>query len=45
LVARLRSGGRVWPETEAQVRAFIIASSQGSDPRRRKSAEQSGVAA
>lgn len=23
LVERLRSGGRVWPETEAQVRAFM----------------------
>jgi hypothetical protein len=24
LVARLRSGGRVWPETEAKVRSFIL---------------------
>lgn len=25
LVSRLRKGGRIWPETEANVRAFIIA--------------------
>lgn len=25
LVERLRSGGRIWPETEAKVRAFIRA--------------------
>lgn len=25
LVPRLRSGGRIWPETEAKVRAFIRA--------------------
>lgn len=25
LVERLRSGGRIWPETEAEVRAFMIA--------------------
>lgn len=24
LVERLRSGGRVWPETEQKVRAFIV---------------------
>jgi hypothetical protein len=24
LVERLRSGGRIWPETEAQIRAFMI---------------------
>lgn len=24
LVERLRNGGRVWPETEEQVRAFIV---------------------
>tara|TARA_Y100000310_G_C20638556_1_gene792569 strand:+ start:749 stop:1036 length:288 start_codon:yes stop_codon:yes gene_type:complete len=24
LVARLRGGGRVWPETEAKVRSFIL---------------------
>lgn len=23
LVARLRNGGRVWPETEAKIRAFL----------------------
>lgn len=23
LVERLRAGGRIWPETEAQIRAFI----------------------
>jgi hypothetical protein len=36
LVSRLRSGGRVWPETEAQVRAFIIANSHRSQSCRRK---------
>lgn len=28
LVERLRSGGRIWPETEAQVRGFMIAERQ-----------------
>ena len=32
LVERLRAGGRVWPETEAQIRAFII--SRSRDARR-----------
>ncbi len=27
LVERLRKGGRVWPETEAQIRAFMAARS------------------
>jgi hypothetical protein len=27
LVERLRAGGRVWPETEDQIRAFIAARS------------------
>ena len=25
IVARLRAGGRVWPETEAQLRGFMLA--------------------
>lgn len=28
LLERLRSGGRVWPETDSQIRAFIIAERQ-----------------
>ncbi|MEY1555301.1 hypothetical protein AB3Y40_06665 [Yoonia sp. R2331] len=31
LVKRLRSGGRVWPETEAEVRDFIDKNSPESD--------------
>lgn len=38
LVDRLRGGGRVWPETEAQVRAFIIANSNKAPPRAAKAA-------
>lgn len=29
LVERLRSGGRIWPETEGQVRAFMASRSVG----------------
>lgn len=29
LVARLRNGGRVWPETEKAVRSFIASVSDG----------------
>jgi hypothetical protein len=36
LVERLRNGGRVWPETEEQVRAFIA-----SYPKRHLSLEAS----
>ena len=25
IVSRLRNGGRIWPETEAQLRAFMLA--------------------
>lgn len=31
IVARLRSGGRVWPETEAQARAFIATHQPGAE--------------
>lgn len=34
LVERLRAGGRIWPETESEVRAFMIAE------RRRRDAER-----
>ncbi len=30
LVERLRAGGRVWPETEAHIRAFMIAARRTS---------------
>lgn len=36
LVARLRSGGRVWPETEMQIRAFIVANSHRGTSRQSK---------
>lgn len=36
LVARLRSGGRVWPETEMQIRAFIVANSHRAAARQTK---------
>lgn len=29
LVSRLRSGGRIWPETEQRVREFIAARREG----------------
>lgn len=38
LVERLRSGKRVWPETEAQVRNFIMAE------RTKRAAQQEGAA-
>lgn len=36
IVGRLRAGGRVWPETEAQLRGFMLAA--------RRSAKQERVA-
>ena len=49
LISRLRNGGRVWPETAAQVRAFMkknppdLSASSGpmSSPEQRPSAEAS----
>lgn len=35
IVSRLRNGGRIWPETEAQLRAFMLAAR-----REAKSSEQ-----
>lgn len=32
VVARLRAGGRVWPETEIKIRAFILSRSRASNP-------------
>ena len=29
LIERLRSGGRIWPETEAKIRAFLLVQEQG----------------
>lgn len=40
LVTRLRAGGRVWPDTEAKVRAFIRA-----ERRKRGTAPTKGKAA
>jgi hypothetical protein len=34
IVARLRAGGRVWPETEAQLRAFMLAARRASKSER-----------
>jgi hypothetical protein len=47
LVERLRSGGRVWPETEAQIRAFIISEQKAGLKHRpkRPRANQAEVAA
>jgi hypothetical protein len=39
LVERLRSGGRIWPETEERIRIFIKAE---KDRRSRRSAERDG---
>jgi hypothetical protein len=30
IVSRLRKGGRIWPETEAQLRAFMLAARRTS---------------
>lgn len=30
IVARLRAGRRIWPETEAQLRAFILSARRAS---------------
>ena len=30
IVSRLRAGGRVWPETEAQLRGFMLAARRAS---------------
>lgn len=38
LVERLNEGGRVWPDTEVRVRAFIMSESQ------RRAAKQAGAA-
>lgn len=33
LVSRLRSGGRIWPETEAKVREYLDKNSGGAAPK------------
>ncbi len=45
LVERLRAGRRVWPETEAQVRAFIIAHNQDASRKAKASRSRQSEAA
>ncbi len=33
IVSRLRNGGRTWPETETQLRAFMLAARRASKKR------------
>lgn len=40
LYERLKKGGRVWPETEVKIRAYIMSQRQNPSPRQRRRSTQ-----